>query len=319
MTGSVSESHVYQDVTFEVSTLEFYIEAFTYYCELLEQRLKVMQENVLASKLLDDKALMQTPLSQELTRAQSVVQMLQNRIDNPKWKPLGDNADSVTMIHRYLDLQHKTVRYIKSVASLYLKYLKSERDSFARSSKASKTELEPIDARIRVLDEKITGGVFDDADLVDLPIDIPEDTQNDEPIPIPLSFEVFVDIETIEQLRDAQSKDFNLSKLVRLCEELNRCYASECYYAVAMLVRTVLNHIPPVFGYTRFSEVANNYGGAGVSFRKCMQHLEESSRRIADSYAHQTIRDREVLPTRSQVNFSSDLAFLLSEVVRVLS
>jgi hypothetical protein len=107
-----------------------------------------------------------------------------------------------------------------------------------------------------------------------------------------------------------------LSKLIRTCEELNICFAGECHLAVAMLVRSVLDHVPPLFGCKSFAEVGN-YSGAR-SFKASMSHLESSSRKIADSHLHQQIRKSESLPNETQVNFANDIDVLLAEVVRIL-
>lgn len=127
----------------------------------------------------------------------------------------------------------------------------------------------------------------------------------------------FVDLNRLQELQDIKSTDFDLLKLVRLCEELNICYKNESYLAVTMLVRAVLDHIPPIFTCNSFAEIANNYSGA-KSFKEAMQHLESSSRKIADGYLHTKIRKTETLPNKTQVNFSSDLDVLLAEVVRIL-
>jgi hypothetical protein len=81
-------------------------------------------------------------------------------------------------------------------------------------------------------------------------------------------------------LRSLVSTDFDFRKLIRLCEEINSAYGQECYYATAMLVRGLLNHVPPVFGFQVFSEVANNYAGGGRSFKETMHHLENASRSL---------------------------------------
>lgn len=128
----------------------------------------------------------------------------------------------------------------------------------------------------------------------------------------------YVDPSRLEELRTLKSPKYDLSKLVRLCEELNTTSNDECYYSIAMLIRAILDHVPPLFGYKSFAELANNYKAGGQSFKRCMQHLENSSRRIADSHLHTQIRKNESLPNRTQVNFSSDLDMLLGEVVRVL-
>lgn len=119
------------------------------------------------------------------------------------------------------------------------------------------------------------------------------------------------------ELRLLTSEEFDFRKLVRLCEEINCAYGSQSYYATAMLVRGLLDHVPPVFGFKTFTEVASNYAGGGKSFRQTMQHLENASRKVADAHLHMPIRESETLPTPQQVNCSQQLDVLLSEVVRV--
>jgi len=126
----------------------------------------------------------------------------------------------------------------------------------------------------------------------------------------------YVNTDRIDELRRIADPKFDLDKVIRLCEELNICYTQECYFAVAMLTRAIVDHIPPIFALSIFSEVANNYGGR--SFKKSMQHLDNSLRAIADTHLHTQVRKRETLPNRTQVNFANDLDVLLSEVVRRL-
>jgi hypothetical protein len=84
-----------------------------------------------------------------------------------------------------------------------------------------------------------------------------------------------------------------------------------------MQVRTILNHVPPIFGsHTSFAQVVGQYGGA--SFKAQMQRLEESSRKIADRFLHQPIRSVESIPVFQEINFRADLGALLAEVVRLL-
>jgi len=121
----------------------------------------------------------------------------------------------------------------------------------------------------------------------------------------------------IEELKSLYGSTFDLSKLIRMCEEINICFDQKCYLAVAMLARAILDHVPPIFSCKKFAEVANNYAGA-KSFKESMNHLENSSRKIADSHMHQQIRGTESLPNETQVNFSNDLDVLLGEIVRIL-
>jgi len=84
-----------------------------------------------------------------------------------------------------------------------------------------------------------------------------------------------------------------------------------------MLLRSIINHVPPIFGCKTFSEVVNNYKGSG-SFKHSMEYLEISLRKIADSYLHIPIRKKESLPNLTQVDYSSDLDILLAEICRLL-
>ena len=127
----------------------------------------------------------------------------------------------------------------------------------------------------------------------------------------------FVDASRLEELRSIKSRQFDLARLIRLCEELNVCYSNGCYMATAMLTRAILDHVPPVFDLNRFSEIASNYKGS-KSFKESMQHLQESLRNIADQHLHTQIRNSENLPTKVQVNFSASVDVLLSEIVRLL-
>jgi hypothetical protein len=135
--------------------------------------------------------------------------------------------------------------------------------------------------------------------------------------PVP-STSHFVDPTRLAELRAIRSPEFDLSKLIRYCDELNSNYDQGCFLAVPMLGRAILDHVPPIFGCRNFSEVANNYSSGTKSFRQSMEHLENSLRKIADAHLHVQIRKSEVLPNRTQVNFSSDLDVMLAEIVRLL-
>ena len=114
------------------------------------------------------------------------------------------------------------------------------------------------------------------------------------------------------------SDKYDLCKLIRLCEELNSSYLHKSYFAVAMLTRAIIDHIPLIFNCNNFPEVANNYQ-CDKSFKKSMQNLQNSLRNISDGILHSHIRNKESLPNETQVNFYSDLDLLLSEIARILS
>jgi len=128
----------------------------------------------------------------------------------------------------------------------------------------------------------------------------------------------YVNLSRIDELRSISSKLYDLTKLIQLCVELNKAFNNESYMAATMLLRSILDHIPPIFGCKNFTEVANNHSLGSKSFKESMMHLDLSSRKIADSYLHTQIRDKEILPNKTQVNFSNDLDFLLAEIIRLL-
>jgi hypothetical protein len=128
----------------------------------------------------------------------------------------------------------------------------------------------------------------------------------------------FVSIVRLDELKGIRNPKFDFKKLIRLCEELNSCHKNKNYYAAAMLIRAILDHVPPIFGFQSFSQIANNYAGTRT-FRQQMEHLENSSRKIADAHLHTMIRSKETLPTQTQINFSNDLDVLLGEIIRILS
>jgi hypothetical protein len=126
----------------------------------------------------------------------------------------------------------------------------------------------------------------------------------------------YVHPDRIAQLKACKPAGFDLTKLVELCHELNVANDGSLVLAVGMLVRAILDHVPPIFGCRSFAEVANGYSG-GKSFKEAMTHLEGASRKIADSFLHVHIRKTEVLPTKTQVDFRASLDMVLQEVVRL--
>ena len=127
----------------------------------------------------------------------------------------------------------------------------------------------------------------------------------------------FVDRNRLDELRAISSTKFDLSRLVAMCAELSICYEREAVHATIMLVRAILDHVPPIFGYKSFKEVANNYSGSR-SFKDAMDHLEGSCRKIADMYLHSQIQKSVSLPNLIQVNFSPALDLLLAEIIIVV-
>ena len=128
----------------------------------------------------------------------------------------------------------------------------------------------------------------------------------------------FVDASRLSMIEALPKAPHDTTRLIQILHELNHSYAAHLYISCTYLIRAVLDHVPPIFGQASFAEVANNYAGNGKSFRDSMQHLQNSSRKIADAYLHSQIRQKEAIPNRTQVEFRADLDVLLAEIHRVL-
>lgn len=204
-------------------------------------------------------------------------------------------------VENFIDRATDIISYVDGKDSIYV----SEIESVNTKKLMNKVLVDDWDDRLINLLEKLKNKIdFEETDsqLVDK------------------SNSVYVSQIRIEELNSITNKSFDLIKLVKLCKELNDAYRLENYYTVGMLVRTVINHIPPIFSQPNFDSVVNQYKSNGnvKSFKESMEHLEKSSRKIADSYVHSIVRSQEVLPTEIQVDFRQGLDVLLGEIVRIL-
>lgn len=126
--------------------------------------------------------------------------------------------------------------------------------------------------------------------------------------------ETYISIERTKELKLIQHKNYDLNKLVRLVEELNLSWRHQNYYSVGLLLRTIINHIPPIFNAKTFDQVIAEIPNT-KNFKKTFTHLNNCLREIADNHTHQMIRQKEVLPNKQQVDYKSDLDVLISEII----
>ena len=126
----------------------------------------------------------------------------------------------------------------------------------------------------------------------------------------------FIDVSRIAELNSIKSDKFDLSKLIKLCEELNFNFNMQNYYSMALLGRVIIDHVPPVFGYEKFNQVAAQHGGKSIKI--IFKKLNETLRSIADYHIHQVIRRKEVHPNKTQIDFKVELDKLLSEIIQIL-
>ncbi len=130
--------------------------------------------------------------------------------------------------------------------------------------------------------------------------------------------EEFVSSTRIAELKSISSTNYDLSKLINLCNEINICYANDCLFATAMLSRALLDHIPPLFGFGNFDQMANNYSW-GKSKQAVINHLNNSSREISNNLIHTMVSQKTDIPTRTRVNCSDGIDIVLAEIVKILT
>jgi hypothetical protein len=153
-----------------------------------------------------------------------------------------------------------------------------------------------------------------------LDVETPSETAAEPPTPRRTTEPApFIANERIDELRELPSGTYDFRKLIRLSEELNIAWEHRCFLTVGMLTRAMIDHVPPVFGFRTFTEVANNYSAGGKSKKKIFEQMENVARQIANDFLHATIRDRETLPTDRQVDVSVEIDVLLGEVARIIT
>ncbi len=128
---------------------------------------------------------------------------------------------------------------------------------------------------------------------------------------------VFLNLEVLRDLKSIKSSRLDIGKLTKLCEELNDAYARANYISSVLLIRAVLNHVPPVFGKTNFNDVV---GQAGRSVKAILQLLNQEARPIADLHTHILMREKESLPSKNQIEpYKAAFEVLIQEVIAKLA
>ena len=124
----------------------------------------------------------------------------------------------------------------------------------------------------------------------------------------------FIDSALVNKIRSLDSRRFNLSKLVRFAEELNESYRRGHYLSCALLIRAIVNHVPPLFGCVTFSQVV---ASSGRSVKAILNQLEEGARDIGDLHTHETVDRFSTPPTKNQVEpYKPPVEILFKEIER---
>lgn len=138
--------------------------------------------------------------------------------------------------------------------------------------------------------------------------------------PEPERVKAFIGLGYIQELKEIQNQKFDLRGLIEMCEEINRAYDRGDYLALIALVRTILNHVPPIFGQQTFERVVAHYGGTGVnkSFKGQMEHLLKGAKNLADEHLHKVIGPSVKVLNEESVNYAPLVNSLIGEIIQIL-
>lgn len=151
------------------------------------------------------------------------------------------------------------------------------------------------------------------SEIVALLPDIEAALENCDDIPSTVTSKSIVDTQIIRCLELATSESFDFQLLARICKEINSCYFHGNIVATLLLMRAVLNYVPPVFRHSSFEQVVAH---SGRSLKDSFTHLNEGLRKIADFHTHRRIGSRDLYPTIAQVEpFKPQFEQLLHEVL----
>lgn len=71
----------------------------------------------------------------------------------------------------------------------------------------------------------------------------------------------------ISELQALKDPKFDPRRLIRMLQELNLAHENDMYIASAMLVRGIIDHVPPIFGQANFADVAAQHSAGSSSGR----------------------------------------------------
>ena len=124
----------------------------------------------------------------------------------------------------------------------------------------------------------------------------------------------YVKQEIIESFVNKQDT-FNYKKLIRLLGELNYNFAAGYPYSSSMLIRGILDHIPPIFGHKSFEEVVNNYSWSKTD-KKYMKSLLDFKKNGDDTLHRQISIDADLMEM-GDIPPSNRINRLLQECLKV--
>jgi len=148
-----NDYHRYNWLSFNNDTIHFYLESTKFYEELLKEDIAAIEGDKDLAFLLEERDKNNLEIHQELGRASRVREWIEQKI--AERGPQAWDYD--------LDVSHGTVRFLKSVAMLYLQHLKNRRNILASKPRISIHALKAVDQKITTFKEKPNWGELKNA------------------------------------------------------------------------------------------------------------------------------------------------------------
>ncbi|MFD8007438.1 hypothetical protein [Streptomyces mirabilis] len=128
---------------------------------------------------------------------------------------------------------------------------------------------------------------------------------------------VYVDESLIKELEDKQgTTQWDVTKLVQLARELNSNFAAQNPYSCLVLLRAILDHVPPVLGMPDFKQAASNYkwGQTDGGYARMLR----DARALGDDALHRQIGRKPDLLSMDDVPSRRWLIKILRHVIDAL-
>ncbi|MER6789527.1 hypothetical protein ABT330_33760 [Streptomyces sp. NPDC000658] len=129
----------------------------------------------------------------------------------------------------------------------------------------------------------------------------------------------YIDAGLLAELETAAATNrWKVHKLIALCQGLNDAYIAENPYACAAMIRSILDHIPPVFGHTDFKHVAAQHVFSMKRNDKTHAQRLAAFKDIADDVMHRPIGHTTPRISMDDLPEPIRLNAILNEVVIVM-
>jgi len=123
----------------------------------------------------------------------------------------------------------------------------------------------------------------------------------------------YISQDLIDNLKGLKSSKFDLKKLIAYLDEINFNYSNKKILSCILIGRAILNHIPPIFGYEKFTEFVNNRSS---TLKKLFSQLEDGFRKFGDLHSHELIDLKDNSPNFSEIEtYKPHFEKLISEVI----